>query len=80
MKQLYIYFYRNWFLDDDLIFMVLWLAGEYGIHVKYNDVHVPDSPTMVYIVPDSADAKKVTIHGLRDRGLEVNTSQTNWTC
>ncbi|KAK2160895.1 hypothetical protein LSH36_125g02020 [Paralvinella palmiformis] len=50
--------------------------GEYGIHVKYNDVHVPDSPTMVYVVPDSADAKKVTIHGLRDRGLEVDKPAT----
>ena len=47
------------------------LAGEYGIHVKYNDEHVPDSPAMVYIAPESKDAKLVTIQGLRDRGLPV---------
>ena len=45
--------------------------GEYGIHVKYNDEHVPDSPTMVYIAPEAGDAKLCTVHGLRDRGLEV---------
>ena len=48
------------------------LAGEYGIHVKYNDEHVPDSPAMVYIAPESKDAKLVTIQGLRDRGLPVS--------
>ena len=47
-------------------------AGEYGIHVKYNDVHVPDSPAKVYIAPESGDAKLVTIMGLRDRGLDVS--------
>ena len=49
--------------------------GEYGIHVKYNDEHVPDSPSMVYIAPEAGDAKMVTVHGLRDRGLEVYTHQ-----
>ena len=48
-------------------------VGDYGIHVKYNDEHVPDSPATVRIVPVSADAKKITLIGLRDRGLEVNT-------
>jgi filamin len=50
--------------------------GDYGIHVKYNDEHVPDSPATVHIVPVSADAKKITIVGVRDRGLELNRPAT----
>jgi filamin len=50
--------------------------GDYGIHVKYNDEHVPDSPATVRIVPVSADAKKITVIGLRDRGLEINKPAT----
>lgn len=46
--------------------------GEYGIHVKYNDEHVPDSPAIVYIIPDRGDAKKVTLQAFRDRGLDVS--------
>jgi hypothetical protein len=54
-------------------FCLLFLTeGDYGIHVKFNDEHVPDSPTTVHVVPVSADAKKITIAGLRDRGLEVS--------
>jgi filamin len=45
--------------------------GEYGIHVKYDEEHVPDSPSMVYIAPESGDAKKVTVHGIRDRGNDI---------
>jgi len=41
------------------------------IGVKYNEEHVPRSPCKVQIDPECEDAKKVTIHGLRDRGLEV---------
>lgn len=44
--------------------------GDYGVHVKYNDTHVPDSPAKVYIAPESGDAKKVCVQGLRDRGLD----------
>lgn len=44
--------------------------GEYGVHVKFNDEHVPESPTVVRVLPTSMDAKKITIVGLRDRGLE----------
>jgi len=50
--------------------------GEYGIHVKFNDEHVPESPTMVQVLPMSRDAKKVTIVGLRDRGLDVDKPAT----
>jgi filamin len=46
--------------------------GEYTIGVKYNDEHVPKSPCKVAIDPECKEAKKVTIHGLRDRGLEVD--------
>lgn len=46
-------------------------SGEYRIAVKYNDEHVPKSPRVVQIDPECEDAKLVTIHGLRDRGLDV---------
>ncbi len=67
----------------DKNYKVLWVLvvfqvskeGEYGIHVKYNDEHVPDSPAMVYIAPEAGDAKLVTVHGLRDRGLEVRRGE-----
>jgi len=39
--------------------------------VKFNDEHVPESPATFYIAPESGDAKKITLVGLRDRGLEV---------
>ena len=52
---------------------ILWMfSGEYGIHVKYDDEHVPDSPEMVYVAPEAGDAKLCTVHGLRDRGLDVS--------
>lgn len=40
--------------------------------MKYDDEHVPKSPRMVQVDPQCEAAKKVTIHGLRDRGLEVS--------
>jgi len=50
--------------------------GEYGIHIKYDGQHVPDSPTFVYIAPECGDAKMVTVHGIRDRGLNVDKPVT----
>lgn len=50
--------------------------GDYGVHVKFNDEHVPDSPANVHVTPVSADAKKITIVGIRDRGLEANKPVT----
>jgi len=54
-------------LITDILF-----TGEYGVHVKFNDEHVPESPETLYIAPESGDAKKITLVGLRDRGLEVS--------
>jgi len=50
-------------------------TGEYRIGVKYDDEHVPKSPRMVHVDPQCEAAKKVTIHGLRDRGLEVSEGE-----
>jgi len=50
--------------------------GDYGVHVKFNDQHVPESPAMVHVLPMSRDAKKVQIIGLRDRGLDLNKPAT----
>ena len=47
------------------------VVGDYGIHVKYNDEHVPNSPAFVHIAPESKDAALVAVAGLKDRGLEV---------
>ena len=47
------------------------VPGEYGVHVKYDDEHVPDSPVMVYVAPEAGDAKLCTVHSIRDRGLDV---------
>ena len=54
-------------------------AGDYGIHVKYNDEHVPNSPAFVHIAPESKDATLVTVHGLRDRGLDVSADSAKFT-
>ena len=48
------------------------VPGEYGVHVKYDDEHVPDSPVMVYVAPEAGDAKLCTVHSIRDRGLDVS--------
>jgi filamin len=50
--------------------------GQYGIHVKYDDQHVPDSPAFVQVSPEAGDAKLCTITGLRDRGLEIDKPVT----
>lgn len=50
--------------------------GEYGVHVKYNDHHVPDSPSFVYIAPESGDAKHVTVDGIKDRGNDIEKPVT----
>jgi len=57
--------------DDVTTMCICVYAGEYGAHIKFNDEHVPESPTMVRVLPLSRDAKKVQIVGLRDRGLDV---------
>ena len=49
------------------------VTGEYGVHIKYDDEHVPDSPVIVQCIPTSEDAKACSVHGLRDRGLDVST-------
>jgi len=53
------------------LYNVIGCTGDYGIHVKYNDEHVPNSPAFVHIAPESKDAALVTVMGLKDRGLEV---------
>ncbi|XP_063444322.1 filamin-A-like isoform X4 [Mytilus trossulus] len=50
--------------------------GMYGIHVKFNEEHIPNSPFMVNIAPDSGLARTVTVHALKDRGLAVDKATT----
>ena len=51
-------------------------AGEYQISIKFNDEHIPDSPFNVSVVPPFGDAKKLTIHSLKTKGLEINRQYT----
>ncbi|BFZ10498.1 hypothetical protein BsWGS_13537 [Bradybaena similaris] len=46
-------------------------SGEYYVSVKFNDEHIPDSPFRVGITPSNADAKKLSVQSLQDRGLQV---------
>lgn len=50
--------------------------GMYGIHVKYNDEHIPESPFRVNISPDGGVARQVTVHALKDRGLSIGKPAT----
>ena len=48
------------------------LLGMYGVHVKFDDEHTPNSPFKVNVAPDSGVAKQVTVHAMKNRGLQVN--------
>merc|ERR1712038_723769 len=50
--------------------------GDYGIHIKFDEEHVPDSPCNVHIVPHAEGANKVEVIGLKDRGLGINKHVT----
>jgi len=54
--------------------------GDYGIHIKYNGEHVPESPLNVHVVPHSEGANLVTVSGIRDRGLEIGKPITFQIC
>ena len=45
------------------------VAGEYIVCVRWNGQEVPDSPFETYIANESADARKVTVSSLQDKGL-----------
>jgi filamin len=44
--------------------------GEYQVSVKFNDEHIPESPFVVTVSPPLGDAKKLTVHSLRTKGIE----------
>lgn len=46
--------------------------GEYQVSIKFNDEHIPDSPFTAIISPPIGDAKRLTVHSLRTKGLEIN--------
>ncbi|CAH1773270.1 unnamed protein product [Owenia fusiformis] len=50
--------------------------GPYGIHVKWDDNHIPKSPIIVHVTPSSVDSKKVSVHAFKDRGLQVGKAAT----
>lgn len=50
--------------------------GIYGIHIKMDEQHIPNSPFMVNISPDSVEAKQVEVHGFKDRGLKIDKPLT----
>ena len=51
-------------------------AGDYQITIKFNDQHIPDSPFNVTISPPFGEAKKLTIHSLTSKELEINKDCT----
>ncbi|XP_029646412.1 filamin-A isoform X1 [Octopus sinensis] len=50
--------------------------GIYGVHIKFGDEHIPQSPFKVNITPDSVEAKMVEVHAFKDRGLQVDKPST----
>ncbi|XP_052761429.1 filamin-A-like isoform X2 [Mya arenaria] len=50
--------------------------GQYGIHLKFNDEHIHESPFKVSISPDGGVARQVTVHALKDRGLSIDKPAT----
>uniref|UniRef100_A0A0B7A146 Filamin n=1 Tax=Arion vulgaris TaxID=1028688 RepID=A0A0B7A146_9EUPU len=46
--------------------------GMYGVHLKFNDTHIPGSPFMVNIAPDSGVVRQVSVHSLKDKGLSID--------
>ncbi|KAL8614771.1 hypothetical protein ACOMHN_017752 [Nucella lapillus] len=50
--------------------------GMYGLHIKFDDQHIPGSPFMVNIAPDSGAARQVTVHSLKDRNLAIDKPNT----
>ncbi|XP_012936132.1 filamin-A [Aplysia californica] len=50
--------------------------GIYGVHLKFNDKHIPGSPFMVNVAPDSGVARQVTVHSLKDKGLAIDKPVT----
>ncbi|KAL3876827.1 hypothetical protein ACJMK2_034617 [Sinanodonta woodiana] len=50
--------------------------GMYGVHIKFNDEHIPNSPFKINISPDGGTAKLVTVHALKDRGLATDKPAT----
>ncbi|ESO84790.1 hypothetical protein LOTGIDRAFT_221912 [Lottia gigantea] len=51
-------------------------AGRYGVHIKFDDHHIPNSPFIVNVAPDSGEAKSVSVQSLKDRGLQVDKPNT----
>ncbi|XP_064632240.1 filamin-A-like isoform X7 [Lineus longissimus] len=45
--------------------------GDYLVSVKFNDEHIPDSPFKVPFSPENADARKLNIIALQEKGLQV---------
>ena len=57
---------------------IIILSGQYGVHIKWNDEHIPNSPFKVTVSPDGGSARQVTIHAFKDRGLAVSNPYDKW--
>ena len=52
-------------------------SGEYRIGIKFNDLHIPDSPYKVYVAPSVADAKRIELGAIPpEQFLQVNKPVT----
>ena len=48
------------------------LAGDYTVAIKWDDVHIPDSPFGVLVSGSAAEAKKLQLESFPRFGLQVN--------
>jgi filamin len=58
--------------DDYILLISVDIAGDYRVGIKFNDLHIPDSPYKVYVSPQIGDAKKVEIGQFPDTVTTVN--------
>jgi len=47
--------------------------GEYHVGVKYNGLHIPDSPFKVFVAPSSGDSRRLHVQNLQQHGLQTDT-------
>ncbi|ESO08217.1 hypothetical protein HELRODRAFT_190944 [Helobdella robusta] len=61
-------------------FVIGWYSvskpGEYGLGIKFDNFHVCSSPMKIVVDDECKEAKLVTVHAMRDRGVEVERAAT----
>lgn len=50
--------------------------GEYLFAIKFNDVHIADSPFKVFIAPATGEARKLELASFHDQGVPAGKAFT----